>query len=231
MANHEVKAGADRFKPLPPECSAEECGRPPRTRLGNRAFCGMHERRWRLYGSTENPPKAPRPWRTCTVVDCDTKARTREGRLCETHYYRQYRTGALDLKGRVPKSGMMASIGSAKPSAITITSHGYAWTYAPAHPVAGSSGALYVHRAVLYDAVGPGSHPCYWCNDSVTWGAKGKDKLVVDHLDGDKLNNCPTNLKVACHKCNSSRGLFQAWVMKHKGDPFLAVLFGKAKGA
>lgn len=231
MAETKDTLRGDRFKPLPPQCHAPHCDRAPRTRLEGRAFCGLHEQRWRKHGSTENPPKPPRPWRTCTAADCTSKARTREGRLCEMHYYRQYRTGALDLRGREPKSGIRATIGTAKPSGVTITSHGYAWTYAPAHPVAGSSGALYVHRAVLYDAIGPGSHPCYWCKATITWSAKGKEKLVVDHLDGDKLNNAPSNLVPSCHRCNSTRGLFERWVREHKDDPFLATIFHRAQAA
>ncbi|MNV91966.1 HNH endonuclease [compost metagenome] len=55
--------------------------------------------------------------------------------------------------------------------------------------------------------------------------ARGKEKLVVDHLDNDKKNNSIDNLVPACHSCNTSRGLFANWVMKHKDDPFLAKLF------
>jgi hypothetical protein len=61
--------------------------------------------------------------------------------------------------------------------------------------------------------------------------AKGSRKLVVDHLDGIKTNNDLSNLVPSCHRCNSTRGLFQRWVMEHKDDPFLADLFRVALAA
>lgn len=84
---------------------------------------------------------------------------------------------------------------------------------------------MYVHRIVLYEKIGPGTHDCHWCRKEVEWSVTGSRKLVVDHLDGVKTNNDPSNLVAACHRCNSIRGLFQNWVETHRDDPFLAALF------
>jgi len=42
-----------------------------------------------------------------------------------------------------------------------------------------------LHRAELYDAIGPGMHPCHHCGDLVEWGIT----LEVDHLDHNRQNN------------------------------------------
>lgn len=78
------------------------------------------------------------------------------------------------------------------------------------HPLAMKWGYVLEHRFVLYESIGPGSHPCHWCKATVSWGAPGtgnrsKGVLVVDHMDGDKLNNDIGNLVPSCNGCNISR--------------------------
>jgi hypothetical protein len=107
---------------------------------------------------------------------------------------------------------------------LWITTQGYAALAQVSHPTAGSNGHTYLHRKVLYDAIGPGDHPCHWCETIVEWFAKGERKLVVDHLDNDKLNNERSNLVASCHRCNATRGLFRSWMLKHQNDPFLLTL-------
>lgn len=129
------------------------------------------------------------------------------------HYVRKYRTGRLHRNERTE---------------VTVGSNGYVWAYAPAHPLASRSGAVYEHRAVLLNAIGLGSHTCHWCRSEVEWRAVGKRKLVVDHLDGDKLNNNINNLAASCHRCNTARGAFQKWAKEHSDDPFIAALIPAA---
>ncbi len=62
------------------------------------------------------------------------------------------------------------------------------------------------HRVVLYEKVGPGSHPCHWCAQPVHWLPEpGQVRLVTDHLDGDVRNNDPANLVPSCSGCNANR--------------------------
>lgn len=205
---------AVKYSALPSECAAPDCQRPPRTRVNGLACCRTHEQRQRKWGSFDLRPVQPRPWRTCSIVGCEKASRTREGRLCEMHYVRHYRRGTFDLKQRADSRR---------------DARGYVWTYAPAHPIAGKSGVLYEHRAVLYDTRGPSTHLCHWCRREVEWSGNGKRKLVVDHLDGNKGNNDPANLLPSCHRCNSTRGLFQQWVEDHRDDPLLWSMYEAAR--
>lgn len=76
------------------------------------------------------------------------------------------------------------------------------------HPLANDKGQVTVHRVVLYDRIGPGAHPCHWCQRPVTWGRGVADGvLVTDHVDGDEQNNDPRNLVPSCHRCNIRRGM------------------------
>lgn len=83
--------------------------------------------------------------------------------------------------------------------------HGYRYlTMQQGHPLAQPTGLLQEHRKVLYDAIGPGPHPCHWgCGRMLEWGGYGG--VQPDHLDGDKLNNETTNLVPSCISCNARR--------------------------
>ena len=88
-------------------------------------------------------------------------------------------------------------------------SGGYVLLRMPDHPLASDSGILAEHRAVLYEKLGPGTHPCHWCGTSVVWArrkseAKGQ-RLFADHIDGDRQNNAPGNLVPSCCACNTTR--------------------------
>lgn len=200
--------------PLSPVCEADSCERKPRTRVDGLCLCGLHEQRQRRYGRLVLPERVKVPWGSCSQPECDRPSRTRDGALCEVHYYRWYRKKCFDD----PVYGC-----------TYVTSHGYVVARNKHHPLSGSNGHLYQHRAVLYDAIGSGEHACYWCKQPVEWLAKGKNKLVVDHLDGIKTHNDLYNLVPSCHRCNANRGLFMEWVIRHKDDPFLHDLFELAK--
>ena len=73
------------------------------------------------------------------------------------------------------------------------------------HPTAHADGRVRIHRATLYDAIGPGVHACHWCRREVEWFAPGDRALVADHLDGDTWNNATDNLVPACDNCNKAR--------------------------
>lgn len=72
------------------------------------------------------------------------------------------------------------------------------------------------HRIVLYDKVGPGVHPCHWCERPVAWWpVKGQQKLVTDHLDDDGLNNASENVVASCTRCNAARARWPQWLAQY----------------
>lgn len=78
----------------------------------------------------------------------------------------------------------------------------YRMMRAKGHPVAPPSGIAPIARVMLYDAIGPGPHPCHWCGSYVAWDRGG---LVVDHLDHDPTNDVIENLVPSCNPCNAHR--------------------------
>lgn len=76
----------------------------------------------------------------------------------------------------------------------------YVSVYMPEHELASKSGLVFEHRRVLFEEIGPGTHPCHWCERPVTWGVD----LHTDHL-GDRLDNDPQLLVPSCRPCNSAR--------------------------
>lgn len=79
------------------------------------------------------------------------------------------------------------------------------------HPLrAPNSTYVYEHRLVLWEHIGPGTHPCHHCGKPVTWAPGNGTSdgcLVVDHLDDDQTNNRVENLAPSCITCNQLRGL------------------------
>lgn len=80
----------------------------------------------------------------------------------------------------------------------------------PNHPLASSNGTVSEHRVILYDKIGDGIHPCYFCGIPVHWAkgtrtSKRGDSLYVDHLNKDTHDNRPENLAPSCLICNQRR--------------------------
>jgi len=75
------------------------------------------------------------------------------------------------------------------------------------HPLANRrTGHVKQARKVLYDAIGPGPHPCHWgCGRVLDWG--GSDGICADHLNGDTSNDEPENLVPSCNPCNGRRAM------------------------
>lgn len=87
----------------------------------------------------------------------------------------------------------------------SVNSEGYRMVSRPGHPIASKLGRVLEHRAVLFDAIGPGPHPCHWCGWSVNWKSDAGGRINVDHLDDNRLNNALDNLVPSCMDCNTRR--------------------------
>lgn len=132
--------------------------------------------------------------RTCVVDDCEKPTRSAKADWCKMHYHRWYRHGSVEKVAHA--SGVSVSLGRR-----------YRQVRATGHPLAGVDGRAYEHRVVLYDAIGPGPHPCHWCSTPVEWLPKGSDgELQPDHLNNDGGDNRLENLVPSCRSCNGARG-------------------------
>ena len=152
-----------------------------------REWCGMHYQRWWKHGSADYEPDYV-CYAECVVGGCTGLPRSARSPYCEKHYYRLRRTGSLSTQTRISRHWK--------------TDHGYVACYAPEHPLATAQGSVYVHRKVLYDALGDKTQPCYWCGQVVDW-----ERLHVDHVNGDREDNRVENLVPSCPSCNSARGI------------------------
>lgn len=112
------------------------------------------------------------------------------------HYLRLRKVGSVGTPERL----------RAIRGAGSIDVYGYRVIGGTGHPLAHAQGKVPEHRAVLYDAIGPGKHPCNWCSKTLTWDGPAATRINADHLDDDRLNNTPRNLVPACLRCNTSRG-------------------------
>lgn len=170
-------------------CAVDDCGKP----VDARGYCQSHYRRLMNHGDPLGG-KAKRPSGPCEVEGCAEPAR-RWG-LCSAHS-RALRTHG-DPTVRVRRK---RGTGYVRPDGYVIVG--------ARHPLADSRGLVYVHRMVLYDAIGPGPHRCHWCGVRVQWciglGPGADGALVGDHLDFDPSNNVIENLVASCNPCNAKR--------------------------
>jgi hypothetical protein len=104
---------------------------------------------------------------------------------------------------------------------VKATPKRYHMVRAPGHALAGPSGLMLLHRKLLFERIGPGWHPCYWCGEPVEWrrGGLTVGALVADHVDHDKLNNDPANLVPSCNPCNAHRLRGESWDPWKPGAP------------
>lgn len=83
--------------------------------------------------------------------------------------------------------------------------NGYEYTFDGSEWVA-------THREVFLQSDRP-SDKCYWCSKPLTKSYGPKDqRLAVDHLDNNPLNNVADNLVASCRDCNLFRGKLDRWV-------------------
>lgn len=130
----------------------------------------------------------------CTVAGCGEKQKARG--FCSKHYLRFKRRGSTDERTR------------------TIASKRYRLVVIRGHPLAHArTGRVYVHRAAMFDQIGLGPVPCFWCGRPLRWSTEHPqpdDALLIDHFDHDRHNNDPTNLRPSCNSCNCARSYWRA---------------------
>lgn len=164
-------------------CCAPGCAKLAERNRATR-LCSMHRRRWRLYRSYDLPKRSVR---LCAIEGCGRRHNAHG--LCQMHQRRLALHGSTNAPPPKQRGGGWDA-GS-----------GYVIATAPDHVLAPSSGKVYVHRIVLFEAIGYGPHRCHWCKSPLSWRAG----LTVDHIDHDRANNDPGNLVAACRPCNSRR--------------------------
>jgi len=131
---------------------------------------------------------------SCTVSGCTRPKYARS--VCVMHYTRLRRDGHVGST-----LSQKRAYGSGH-----INEDGYLVVRGAGHLLATSQDKLLAHRGVLYDAIGPGPHPCHWCARSLPWqGKTAADCINVDHLDFNRLNNARQNLVPSCLDCNTKR--------------------------
>ena len=102
--------------------------------------------------------------------------------------------------------------------------HGYIGIFTPDHPLANKDGWQFEHRVVLFDAIGPGWHPCHYCGTMLTWSQHYRAPLGlgVDHVDRNRSNNSIDNLVPCCLRCNNKRRIPRRpahFFQLRQGDP------------
>jgi hypothetical protein len=164
--------------------NCSKCGG-PRERANHsycRACAAAYMRKWHK-GEIE-----PRP-ATCTVAGCERRMHGRG--LCDLHRIRLARHGSTEARPR------------------SLAPKRYKLEKRPGHPLAhATTHRVYLHRIVLFDQIGFGRFPCFWCASPVEWTTTHPvppNALITDHLDHNRHNNDPTNLVPACRSCNSAR--------------------------
>lgn len=152
-------------------------------------MCQMHHWRLKVHGDAFYAERAWHVAKSCAVAGCTGTYKAKG--LCEGHYQRLRKYGRLE------------------PLPRALAPKRYRLKVMRGHPLAHrGTGRVYVHRAVLYEAIGAVRVPCFWCGRPLRWTTEKPvpaDGIIPDHLDGDRHNNSPENLVPACSGCNCRR--------------------------
>lgn len=132
----------------------------------------------------------------CSVPECDREAQYKSVCLCQKHYFRKYRYGTTELV-RKPSIGRK------------ITPNGYVRVYVGTHILKTYGGYIFEHRKVAFEKYGINLPDCELCGIELNWNV-----CHIDHIDNDRQNNAPVNLRPLCRGCNTRREYPEAHTMK-----------------
>lgn len=121
----------------------------------------------------------------CKVDGCGREVDYTNKRLCQKHYFRQWRTGTTDDRKRKTRYQ---------------DDSGYWSLFKPSHPLACVNGSVREHRFIYYETRDPNPTCCELCGADIDWTT-----LHIDHIDENKSNNTPENLRALCGPCNVFR--------------------------
>lgn len=125
----------------------------------------------------------------CKIDGCGKSVHFKAEQLCQMHYFRHRRYGTFDLT-RKPALQRRMHTG------------GYVLVHSPGHPLAQENNYVYEHRKVMYDKYGESLPPCELCGKPSSWAT-----TPIDHIDRDRTNNIPSNLRPLCVSCNTWRDM------------------------
>ncbi len=120
----------------------------------------------------------------CKIDKCNRKATYKKQQVCQKHYFRKMRYGTYELTATAPKYRVGHS-------------GGYLQVLEPDHVLASERGYVYEHRFVYYEQVSKTISECALCRKAIDW-----DSVHIDHIDENRKNNSPKNLRALCNACN-----------------------------